>query len=165
RLEWQSYELHKASQLKSEFLANMSHELRTPINVILGYTSLMRERIYGELTEQQDEALHKVYTTSQHLLALINDILDLSKIEAGKMPLNLETVHIPQVIEELSETIRPMVDNKGLKYEARVTGPLPPLRTDRTKVKQVLLNLVSNAIKFTHDGTVSVTAEPSENGI
>jgi PAS domain S-box-containing protein len=165
RLEWQSYELHKASQLKSEFLANMSHELRTPINVILGYTSLMRERIYGELTEQQDEALHKVYSTSQHLLALINDILDLSKIEAGKMPLNLEVVHIPAVIEELSQTIRPMVDNKGLQYEARVAGPLPPLRTDRTKIKQVLLNLVSNAIKFTHEGTVSVTSEPSPTGI
>ena len=165
RLEWQSYELHKASQLKSEFLANMSHELRTPINVILGYTSLMRERIYGELTEQQDEALHKVYATSQHLLALINDILDLSKIEAGKMPLNLEIVQIPAVIEELGETIRPMVDNKGLTYEAKVQPQLPPLRTDRTKVKQVLLNLVSNAIKFTHEGTVSVTAEPRPAGI
>ena len=165
RLEWQSYELHKASQLKSEFLANMSHELRTPINVILGYTSLMRERIYGELTEQQDEALHKVYATSQHLLALINDILDLSKIEAGKMPLNLETVQIPAVIEELGQTIRPMVDNKGLTYEAKVDRQLPPLRTDRTKVKQVLLNLVSNAIKFTHEGKVSVTAEPSAAGV
>src|SRR5690606_31695780 len=115
--------------------------------------------------EQQDEALHKVYSTSQHLLALINDILDLSKIEAGKMPLNLETVQIAAVIEELSQTIRPMVDNKGLAYEAKLTGPLPPLRTDRTKIKQVLLNLVSNAIKFTHEGTVSVTAEPRSNGI
>jgi PAS domain S-box-containing protein len=159
RLEWQSYELHKASQLKSEFLANMSHELRTPINVILGYTSLMRERIYGELTTQQDEALQKVYSTSQHLLALINDILDLSKIEAGKMPLNLETVQIPAVIDELSETIQPMIDNKGLHYEAAVDSELPPLRTDRTKVKQVLLNLLSNAIKFTHKGSVSMRAE------
>jgi signal transduction histidine kinase len=125
----------------------------------------MRERIYGELTDQQDEALHKVYSTSQHLLALINDILDLSKIEAGKMPLNLEIVHIPAVIEELSQTIRPMVDNKGLDYEASVEGTLPPLRTDRTKIKQVLLNLVSNAIKFTHQGKVSVTAEPRPTGI
>ncbi|MGH7504272.1 MAG: histidine kinase dimerization/phospho-acceptor domain-containing protein, partial [Longimicrobiales bacterium] len=115
RLEWQSFELEKASQLKSEFLANMSHELRTPINVILGYTSLMRERIYGELSTQQDEALQKVYATSQHLLALINDILDLSKIEAGKMPLNLEPVHIPHVIDELSQTIQPMVERKGLE--------------------------------------------------
>jgi PAS domain S-box-containing protein len=158
RLEWQSFELEKASQLKSEFLANMSHELRTPINVILGYTSLMRERIYGELSTQQDEALQKVYATSQHLLALINDILDLSKIEAGKMPLNVEVVQIPVVIEELSQTIRAMVERKGLKYDAKVGNDLPPIRTDRTKFKQVLLNLLSNAIKFTHDGTVRVGA-------
>jgi signal transduction histidine kinase len=125
----------------------------------------MRERIYGELTTQQDEALHKVYSTSQHLLALINDILDLSKIEAGKMPLNLELVQLPAIIEELSQTIRPMVDHKGLSYEATVARLLPPIRTDRTKIKQVLLNLVSNAIKFTHKGKVSVAAEPRAGGV
>ncbi|HEU5208557.1 MAG TPA: ATP-binding protein [Longimicrobiales bacterium] len=157
RLEWQSRELEKASRLKSEFLANMSHELRTPINVILGYTSLMRERIYGVLTDQQDEALAKVYNTSQHLLELINDILDLSKIEAGKMPLHLEQVLLPEVIDELGETIEPMVRAKELEFRTSVAPDLPVLDTDRTKLKQVLLNLISNAIKFTHEGHVALT--------
>jgi PAS domain S-box-containing protein len=156
RLEWQSYELQKASRLKSEFLANMSHELRTPINVIVGYTSLMRERIYGELTPQQDEALFKTYSTSQHLLELINDILDLSKIEAGKMPLHLESVSVQEVVAELSQSVLPMVRRKELTFEALVEGEIPPINTDRTKLKQVLLNLLSNAIKFTQDGRVTV---------
>lgn len=156
RLEWQSRELEKASRLKSEFLANMSHELRTPINVILGYTSLMRERIYGALTDQQDEALAKVYNTSQHLLELINDILDLSKIEAGKMPLHLEQVLLPEVIDELVQTVEPMVRARNLEFRTSVAPDLPVLDTDRTKLRQVLLNLVSNAIKFTHEGYVSL---------
>jgi PAS domain S-box-containing protein len=158
RLEWQSFELQKASRLKSEFLANMSHELRTPINVILGYTSLMRERIYGALTDQQDQALAKTYHTSQHLLALINDILDLSKIEAGKMPLHVETVHIRELVAELSETLQPMLRSKRLSYVTDVEARLPHVRTDRTKLKQILLNLLSNAIKFTQEGTVTVRA-------
>jgi PAS domain S-box-containing protein len=158
RLEWQSFELQRASRLKSEFLANMSHELRTPINVILGYTSLMRERIYGVLTDQQDEALTKTYQTSQHLLELINDILDLSKIEAGKMPLHVEPVFVAEIIAEVSESVHPMLHGRNLSFEADVEKDIPPIRTDRTKLKQVLLNLLSNAIKFTQDGTVSVSA-------
>jgi PAS domain S-box-containing protein len=161
RLEWQSFELQKASRLKSEFLANMSHELRTPINVIVGYTSLMRERIYGELTPQQDEALFKTYSTSQHLLELINDILDLSKIEAGKMPLHLEMVSVQEIVAELSESVLPMVRRKELTFEAIVDENLPAINTDRTKLKQVLLNLLSNAIKFTQDGCVTVRVSMS----
>jgi PAS domain S-box-containing protein len=158
RLEWQSRELQNASKLKSEFLANMSHELRTPINVILGYTSLMRERIYGDLTGQQAEALGKVYQTSQHLLDLINDILDLSKIEAGKMPINIERVVVADLIEELTQTIAPMIREKGLDYVPELDDGLPAINTDRTKVKQILLNLLSNAIKFTARGTITVRA-------
>jgi PAS domain S-box-containing protein len=158
RLEWQSFELQKASRLKSEFLANMSHELRTPINVILGYTSLMRERIYGVLTEQQDHALGKTYQTSQHLLELINDILDLSKIEAGKMPLHVEPVLVQEIVAEVSESLLPMLRDKELSYSTDVDPDLDPIRTDRTKLKQVLLNLLSNAIKFTQAGSVSLTA-------
>ncbi|CAN5654372.1 hypothetical protein BH23GEM10_BH23GEM10_00520 [soil metagenome] len=167
RLEWQSFELQKASRLKSEFLANMSHELRTPINVILGYTSLMRERIYGELTTQQDEALLKTYQTSQHLLELINDILDLSKIEAGKMPLHLEAVAVGDLIGELSESLQPMLRGKDVEYRTDMQPDLPSIRTDRTKLRQVLLNLLSNAIKFTQHGTVTVTvhALPDRSGV
>jgi PAS domain S-box-containing protein len=157
RLEWQSYELQKASRLKSEFLANMSHELRTPINVIVGYTSLMRERIYGELTDQQDEALAKTHSTSQHLLELINDILDLSKIEAGKMPLHLEYVSLQDIMSEVAEAIRPMTRQKNIAFETCIDGDIDPINTDRTKVKQVLLNLLSNAIKFTAEGRVTIS--------
>src|SRR5690606_13039499 len=152
RLEWQSRELEKASRLKSEFLANMSHELRTPINVILGYTSLMRERIYGALTDQQDEALAKVYNTSQHLLELINDILDLSKIEAGKMPLHLEQVQLPEVIDELVQTVEPMVRSRNLEFRTSGAPDLPVLDTDRPELRQGLLNLLSYAIKCTLEG-------------
>ncbi|HUP89000.1 MAG TPA: ATP-binding protein [Longimicrobiales bacterium] len=158
QLEWQSSELEKASRLKSEFLAAMSHELRTPLNVIIGYSSLMRERIYGELSEAQDETLQKVYSTSQHLLALINDVLDLSKIEAGKMPLHLEEVDLGAIIAELSETVMPMVRKKNLDYSTKVADKVPHIITDRTKLKQILLNLLSNAIKFTAKGTVVVDA-------
>jgi len=165
RLEWQSFELQKASRLKSEFLANMSHELRTPINVILGYTSLMRERIYGALTDQQDEALTKTYQTSQHLLALINDILDLSKIEAGKMPLHVESVFLAEVISEVSESVQPMLRGKDLQFQVDVAPDLAALNTDRTKLKQVMLNLLSNAIKFTQHGHVKVDVARTDDGV
>ncbi len=158
QLEWQSSELEKASRLKSEFLAAMSHELRTPLNVIIGYTSLMREQIYGDLSVAQDDTLQKVHITSQHLLALINDVLDLSKIEAGKMPLHLEAVDLHGMIADLSETIMPMVRKKQLVYENNIASDVPGIVTDRTKLKQILLNLLSNAIKFTPKGTVRVEA-------
>lgn len=159
RLEWQSRELEKASRLKSEFLASMSHELRTPINAVLGYTSLMREEIYGELTDKQKNALDKINTASQHLLDLINDILDLSKIEAGKMPLYLETVPLKQVLGELAESVDPLVREKGLEFELEVDESVPHLLTDRTKLKQILLNLLSNAVKFTAAGKVCLRGE------
>jgi PAS domain S-box-containing protein len=159
QLEWQSAELEKASRLKSEFLAAMSHELRTPLNVIIGYSSLMRERIYGELSDAQDETLQKVYTTSQHLLALINDVLDLSKIEAGKMPLHVEEVDLRELVAELSETVMPMVRKKHLEYQTIIADSVPHIHTDRTKLKQILLNLLSNAIKFTSSGSVTVDTE------
>jgi len=159
QLEWQSAELEKASRLKSEFLAAMSHELRTPLNVIIGYSSLMRERIYGELSDAQDETLQKVYTTSQHLLELINDVLDLSKIEAGKMPLHVEEVDLRNILGELAETVMPMVRKKHLEYIALFSDAVPRISTDRTKLKQILLNLLSNAIKFTSSGSVTVTTE------
>jgi PAS domain S-box-containing protein len=165
RLEWQSRELERAYRLKSEFLASMSHELRTPINALLGYTSLMRDRIYGELTERQEEALQRMYAASSHLLALVNDILDLAKIEAGKMPVHLEPVVLAEVMRELAETVEPMVRARGLAFEVELEPELPVLETDRTRVKQILLNLLSNAVKFTHEGEVRVRAVRSGGGV
>jgi two-component system cell cycle sensor histidine kinase PleC len=132
--------------------------------VIIGYTSLMRERIYGDLSDSQDDTLSRVHATSQHLLRLINDILDLSKIEAGKMPLHLEEVDLHELIAELSDTIMPMVRKKQLTYTTQIDPKLPPVTTDSTKLKQVLLNLLSNAIKFTKEGSVSVDAQPAADG-
>ncbi|MGH7457850.1 MAG: ATP-binding protein [Longimicrobiaceae bacterium] len=160
QLEWQSVELARAYRLKSEFLASMSHELRTPINALLGYTSLMRDEIYGELNDRQGEALERMYGASQHLLELVSDILDLAKIEAGKMPVHVEQVQLDALVRELSETIEPMIHRKKLEYTVEIGGDVPALETDRTKVKQILLNLLSNAVKFTPEGKISVGARP-----
>jgi signal transduction histidine kinase len=164
QLEWQSRELERAYQLKSEFLASMSHELRTPINALLGYTSLMRDRIYGDITKRQGEALDRMFAASQHLLELVNDVLDLAKIEAGKMPVHLEQVDVAALIQELSATVEPMVRHKELEYRVELAPDLPVLETDRTKVKQILLNLLSNAVKFTHDGEIRVAARLVDDG-
>jgi PAS domain S-box-containing protein len=159
RLQWQSRELEKANRLKSEFLASMSHELRTPINALIGYTALMLDRIYGDLNERQEEGLTRIRAAAQHLLALINDILDLAKIEAGRMPLHLEDTVLQDVMREAAVQIDPLVKKKGLSF--RWVGPEQPLHmiTDRTKVKQIILNLLSNAVKFTHSGSVTLSAQ------
>ncbi|MEO7217262.1 MAG: ATP-binding protein [Gemmatimonadaceae bacterium] len=158
RLQWQSRELENANRLKSEFLASMSHELRTPINALIGYTALMLDRIYGDLNERQEEGLTRIRAAAQHLLALINDILDLAKIEAGRMPLHLEDTVLQEVIREASVQVDPLIKKKRLAY--RWIGPDESLHmtTDRTKVKQIMLNLLSNAVKFTHAGTITLSA-------
>ena len=161
RLQWQSRELEKANRLKSEFLASMSHELRTPINALIGYTSLMIDRIYGEITPKQEEGLHRIQASAQHLLALINDILDLAKIEAGKMPLHLEEVPASQIIAEITQQIEPLVRKKALEFVIDIPPNAPMMHTDRTKVKQILLNLLSNAVKFTHSGRVTLRVVPA----
>ncbi|HET6763278.1 MAG TPA: ATP-binding protein [Longimicrobiaceae bacterium] len=165
RLEWQSRELERASRLKSEFLASMSHELRTPINALLGYASLMRDRIYGELTQRQEESLVRMQSASRHLLDLVNDILDLAKIEAGKMPVHAERFALADLVQELSETVEPLVRARGLEYRTETPEELPELFTDRTKVKQIVLNLLSNAVKFTHVGRVALTVRVRRGGV
>ncbi len=158
QLAWQRQELERAYRHKSEFLASMSHELRTPINALLGYTALLRERIYGELTERQEEALHRMQSSSEHLLELVNDILDLARIEAGRMPLHLEPVSLAALVASVLDSVEPMAHAKGLRLRVDVPPELPALITDRTRVKQIVLNLLSNAVKFTRDGSVSVAA-------
>ena len=158
KLQWQSSELEKAYRLKSEFLANMSHELRTPINALMGYTALMLDRIFGEITPKQEEGLRRIQTSSEHLLALINDILDLAKIEAGRMPVHIETMTLVTTIEEVAAQIEPLARAKALEFRRELPGEGTLLTTDRTKVKQILLNLLSNAVKFTHRGHVQLSA-------
>jgi signal transduction histidine kinase len=165
RLQWQSQEVERANKLKSEFLASMSHELRTPINALIGYTALMLDGVLGEVTQKQKDALIRGRAAAEHLLALINDILDLAKIEAGKMPLHLEEVPLRDVALEVSQQIEPMVRKKALEYTVDVSLDCPPIYTDRTKVKQVLLNLLSNAVKFTNKGRVAVEARCAPSGV
>ena len=165
RLHWQSRELEKANRLKSEFLASMSHELRTPINALIGYASLMLDRIYGDLTPRQEEGLRRIQDAAQHLLALINDILDLAKIEAGRMPLHLEDVGLTEIMREVSQQIEPLVKKKNLKFSIEMPTSNLILHTDRTKVKQILLNLLSNAVKFTHSGGVWVNVAKDEEDL
>ncbi|MBC7790679.1 MAG: PAS domain-containing protein [Anaerolineae bacterium] len=158
KLQWQSSELEKAYRLKSEFLANMSHELRTPINALIGYTALMLDRIYGELTSKQEEGLLRVQASSHHLLALINDILDLAKIEAGRMPVHLEPTSFKATVAEVIAQIEPLVRKKSLEFKYDLASDIPTMHTDRTKLKQIVLNLLSNAVKFTHKGQVTLAA-------
>ena len=156
RLQWSSRELQKANRLKSEFLASMSHELRTPLNAIMGYAALLADRIYGDVNDRQEEGLRRIHVSAQHLLALINDILDLAKIEAGKMPLHLAPVSVALVIAEISQQVEPTVRRKKLTFSTDLPSDLPVMISDETKIKQVLLNLLSNAVKFTNIGGVVV---------
>jgi len=164
RLQWQSQEVERANRLKSEFLASMSHELRTPINALIGYSALLIDGVLGEINDRQRDALRRGRAAAEHLLALINDILDLAKIEAGKMPLHLEDVELRDVIAEVSQQIEPMVRKKALDFVIDIGLECPALHTDRTKVRQVLLNLLSNAVKFTNRGRVTVVARCADAG-
>ena len=165
RLQWQSQEVERANKLKSEFLASMSHELRTPINALIGYTALLLDGVLGEVTPKQRDALNRSRAAAEHLLALINDILDLAKIEAGKAPLHVTRVSVPDIVQEVAQQIEPMVRKKQLDFVIDVSPDAPVLITDRTKVKQVLLNLLSNAVKFTTKGGVTIKALPVTGGI
>jgi PAS domain S-box-containing protein len=165
QLQWQSHEVERANRLKSEFLASMSHELRTPINALLGYASLMLEGVFGLISPDQREAMERSRAAADHLLALVNDILDLAKIEAGKMPLIRERVTIAEVVTEVSQQIEPLVRKKALAYRIDIAADCPVVETDRTKLKQVLLNLLSNAMKFTNRGGITVVAKRYDDGI
>jgi signal transduction histidine kinase len=158
-----SEELRLASQHKSQFLANMSHELRTPLNAILGYTELMVDGIYGELPEKAAGVLERVQNNGKHLLALINDVLDLSKIEAGQLVLTLEDYALHDVVQSVVTATEALASTKGLKMRADVAPGLPMGRGDARRLSQVLLNLVGNAVKFTDDGEVAIGAR-AENG-
>jgi signal transduction histidine kinase len=151
-IENKSRQLEVASQHKSEFLANMSHELRTPLNAIIGFSEVLTERMFGELNEKQDEYLRDIYASGQHLLSLINDILDLSKIEAGRMELEAADFDLPSAIDDALILVRERASRRGIALGHSVDDRLGQIRGDERKVKQVLLNLLSNALKFTPAG-------------
>jgi PAS domain S-box-containing protein len=162
RLQWQSRELERANRLKSEFLASMSHELRTPINALLGYAALLLDRVYGDLGTQQEQALDRMRAAARHLLELINDILDLAKIEAGKMPVHLEEVSLASLLEDVGRQVEPLLREKPVEYRSQAPEGRVMLFTDVTKVRQILLNLLSNAAKFTHEGSVELVSRVDE---
>jgi PAS domain S-box-containing protein len=150
--------LREVDRLKSEFLANMSHELRTPLNSILGYTEVMLMGLNGDLDPDTQEDVQAIYDNGQHLLRLINDVLDLAKIEAGRMALNIEDVEIAPLLEDIKTNSAGLLVNKPVEMILEIDEELPSIKADRTRVNQVLTNLVSNAAKFTEQGQVTLRA-------
>jgi signal transduction histidine kinase len=151
-LEDKSRQLEIASQHKSEFLANMSHELRTPLNAILGFSEVLLEQIFGDLNAKQAEYLEDILTSGRHLLSLINDILDLSKVEAGRMELELGKFALPQALENGLTMLKERAGRHGIALSLEVDPAIGQVEADERKVKQVIFNLLSNAVKFTPDG-------------
>jgi len=151
-IEEKSRQLEVANRHKSEFLASMSHELRTPLNAVIGFSEVLLERMFGELNDKQDEYLQDILSSGRHLLSLINDILDLAKIEAGRMELELVDFHLPQAIVNAITLVRELAARRAITLAIEIDPRLGEIKGDERKVKQVLLNLLSNAIKFTPEG-------------
>jgi signal transduction histidine kinase len=162
-IQEKSRQLEEASQHKSQFLANMSHELRTPLNAILGYTELMADGAYGEPSEKMSGILKRLEANGRHLLGLINDVLDLSKIEAGQLVLELSDYCVQDIAQTVRSTLEPLAADKKLAFKVELASELPPGRGDGRRLTQVLINLVGNAIKFTDAGEVAIKAE-ANNG-
>ncbi|UUZ68913.1 hypothetical protein LP416_03465 [Polaromonas sp. P2-4] len=149
--------------MKSEFLANMSHELRTPLNGIIGFSEFLIDEKVGKLAVKQKEYLHDILNSGRHLLQLINDVLDLSKVEAGKMELHPETFSVAKAIEEVCSVVAPMAQKKNLVIRREVDPAVDEVTLDPQKFKQVLFNLLSNAVKFTDDGgKVDILVSPHD---
>jgi signal transduction histidine kinase len=157
-IQKKNHELEAASKHKSQFLANVSHELRTPLNSIIGFTRIVMRRSEGKLENLQKENLQKVLISAEHLLSLINGLLDLAKIEAGRMEVYVETFKVEEVVRIAAATVEPMLRNGHVHLVTDISPDLPPIRTDRDKLKQVVLNLLSNSAKFTEQGEIKVAA-------
>jgi signal transduction histidine kinase/ActR/RegA family two-component response regulator len=160
-LQQKSAELEIMSQHKSEFLASMSHELRTPLNAVIGFSEVLLERLVGDLNERQDEYLRDILNSGKHLLALLNEILDLSKVEAGRMEVEFSTFSVPAAIEHAVSMVRERAARHSITVNQSVAPSVDELTSDELRIRQVLVNLLSNAVKFTPDGgRVDVLAEP-----
>jgi PAS domain S-box-containing protein len=158
-LRRQAFQLEQASAMKSQFLANVSHELRTPLNAIMGYTHLMLEGVSGDLNHAQQDKLTRVDANARHLLAVINDLLDITRIESGKMPVQVDRIQLPELIDEVMTEVEPVIAGTRLSVTRNLSPNLPEIETDRQKVKQIVLNLLSNALKFTPEGSVAIRLE------
>ena len=151
-IEEKSQQIEAANRHKSEFLANMSHELRTPLNAIIGFSEVLQERLFGELNEKQAEYTDDILSSGRHLLSLINEILDLSKVEAGRMELELAAFDLPLAIDNARTFVRERATRHGIALDVTVDKRLGEIVGDERKIKQILLNLLSNAVKFTPEG-------------
>jgi signal transduction histidine kinase len=166
-LRRQAIELEQASVAKSQFLANVSHDVRTPLNAILGYTSLLLRGVSGPVDGAQRESLARVDANARHLLTLINEILDISRIEAGKMPVRNSEIKLRDLVDEIMKEVEPLIARSQLQVSVKVPGGLPVIYSDRQKLKQILLNLLTNALKFTPRGSVTVSCaqRPTEEEV
>ncbi|HEY7316880.1 MAG TPA: GAF domain-containing protein [Candidatus Binatia bacterium] len=165
-IEEKSRQIEAANRHKSEFLANMSHELRTPLNAIIGFSEVLQERLFGELNEKQAEYTSDILTSGQHLLSLINEILDLSKVEAGRMELELATFDLPLAIDNARTFVRERATKHGINLDVTVDERLGDFVGDERKIKQILLNLLSNAVKFTPEGgRIGIRAKQTDGGV
>jgi PAS domain S-box-containing protein len=160
-LRRQAIELEQASALKTQFLANMSHEFRTPLNAMLGYTSMLMQGVAGPLEPPVRRQLGRIESNGRHLLTIINEILDISRIEAGRMPLQLTRFKMADLLAEVRAELEPIIMRSRLSLTVQVGPGLRPILSDRQKVKQIVMNLVSNALKFTHKGSVTITVRQS----
>ena len=162
QLQQANAKLKELDRLKSQFLANMSHELRTPLNSIIGFTGIMLQGIAGELNDEQKKQLNMVYESAKHLLGLINDILDISKIEAGKIEITPSQFEVKEIIQTVKKMVSPMIEEKGLTFQVAISEDVPStIYHDKNRIKQVLINLLSNASKFTESGQISLRVRSS----
>jgi signal transduction histidine kinase len=165
-IEDKSRQIEAANRHKSEFLANMSHELRTPLNAIIGFSEVLGERLFGELNEKQAEYTDDILSSGRHLLSLINEILDLSKVEAGRMELELTTFDLPLAIDNTRTFVRERATKHGISLDVNVDDRLGDIVGDERKIKQILLNLLSNAVKFTPEGgRIGINARPVDHSV
>ena len=165
-IEEKSQQIQAANRHKSEFLANMSHELRTPLNAIIGFSEVLQERLFGELNEKQAEYTDDILTSGRHLLSLINEILDLSKVEAGRMELEVAAFDLPLAIDNARTFVRERATRHGITLDVKVDDRLGDYVGDERKIKQILLNLLSNAVKFTPEGgRIGINARPINGAV
>lgn len=158
-------QIESASAAKSQFLANMSHEFRTPLNAIIGFTEVLQDQIAGPLNAEQTEYLGDIHNAGQLLLRLINDVLDLAKVEAGRLELFYENFPVAQTVREIVTIMRPAAEKKGLNIEARLPSGLGSISADQLRFKQIVFNLLANAVKFTDCGGVTLSATLEDNGL